>query len=146
MVMYPRIWKASGFLTTFDHNFDQNGGESGRKYRTIWAICGEKSEKNGLKRAITSQKREIWTFGSKWSLRPLTLKKARKSEENGENTSFRSSCTPQKRGLTTILTRIEKSNIFTFGVWHSLVVRMVRDHEAAGSNPVTPTKKQPILR
>ena len=25
------------------------------------------------------------------------------------------------------------------GVWHSLVVRMVRDHEAAGSNPVTPT-------
>ena len=27
-----------------------------------------------------------------------------------------------------------------FGVWHSLVVRMVRDHEVAGSNPVTPTK------
>ena len=26
------------------------------------------------------------------------------------------------------------------GVWHSLVVRMVRDHEVAGSNPVTPTK------
>ena len=25
-------------------------------------------------------------------------------------------------------------------MWHSLVVRMVRDHEAAGSNPVTPTK------
>ena len=36
---------------------------------------------------------------------------------------------------------IEKSNIFTFGVWHSLVVRMVRDHEAAGSIPVTRTKK-----
>ena len=57
MVMYPRIWKAVGFLTTFDHNFDQNGGESGRKYRNIWTICGGKSEKNGLKRAITSQKR-----------------------------------------------------------------------------------------
>ena len=26
------------------------------------------------------------------------------------------------------------------GVWHSLVVRLVRDQEAAGSNPVTPTK------
>ena len=25
------------------------------------------------------------------------------------------------------------------GVWHSLVVRMVRVHEVAGSNPVTPT-------
>ena len=25
------------------------------------------------------------------------------------------------------------------GVWHSLVVRLVRDQEAAGSNPVTPT-------
>ncbi len=27
------------------------------------------------------------------------------------------------------------------GVWHSLVVRLVRDQEAVGSNPVTPTKK-----
>ena len=27
------------------------------------------------------------------------------------------------------------------GVWHSLVVRMVRVHEVAGSNPVTPTIK-----
>ena len=26
------------------------------------------------------------------------------------------------------------------GVWHSLVVRLVRDQEAAGSSPVTPTK------
>ena len=25
------------------------------------------------------------------------------------------------------------------GVWHRLVVRLVRDQEAAGSNPVTPT-------
>ena len=30
-------------------------------------------------------------------------------------------------------------NLIAIGVWHSLVVRMVRDHEAAGSNPVTPT-------
>ena len=29
---------------------------------------------------------------------------------------------------------------FTNEVWHSLVVRLVRDQEAAGSNPVTPTK------
>ena len=64
MVMQPWIWKASGVLTTFDHNFDQNGGESGRKYRTIRAICGGKSEENGLKRAITSQKKEFWTFGT----------------------------------------------------------------------------------
>ena len=28
------------------------------------------------------------------------------------------------------------------GVWHSLVVRLVRDQEAVGSNPVTPTKKK----
>ena len=27
------------------------------------------------------------------------------------------------------------------GVWHSLVVRLVRDQEAAGSSPVTPTIK-----
>ena len=26
------------------------------------------------------------------------------------------------------------------GVWHSLVVRLVRDQEVVGSNPVTPTK------
>ena len=26
------------------------------------------------------------------------------------------------------------------GVWRSLVSRMVRDHEAAGSSPATPTK------
>ena len=28
---------------------------------------------------------------------------------------------------------------FTTGVWRSLVARVVRDDEAAGSNPVTPT-------
>ena len=28
------------------------------------------------------------------------------------------------------------------GVWHSLVVRLVRDQEAAGSNPVTPTNEK----
>ncbi len=28
------------------------------------------------------------------------------------------------------------------GVWHSLVVRLVRDQEAAGSSPVTPTKME----
>ena len=27
----------------------------------------------------------------------------------------------------------------TFGVWRSLVARLVRDEEVAGSNPVTPT-------
>ena len=32
------------------------------------------------------------------------------------------------------------NNTVDFGVWHSLVVRMVRVHEVAGSNPVTPTK------
>ena len=26
-----------------------------------------------------------------------------------------------------------------FGVWRSLVARMIWDHEAAGSNPATPT-------
>ena len=30
------------------------------------------------------------------------------------------------------------------GVWHSLVVRLVRDQEAAGSNPVTPTIKKKV--
>ena len=33
------------------------------------------------------------------------------------------------------------NNTVDFGVWHSLVVRMVRVHEVAGSNPVTPTIK-----
>ena len=32
------------------------------------------------------------------------------------------------------------------GVWHSLVVRLVRDQEAAGSNPVTPTNVYSIQR
>ena len=34
------------------------------------------------------------------------------------------------------------NNLILIGVWHSLVVRLVRDQEAAGSNPVTPTKKK----
>ena len=29
---------------------------------------------------------------------------------------------------------------YYIGVWRSLVSRMVRDHEAAGSSPATPTK------
>ena len=32
-----------------------------------------------------------------------------------------------------------------FGVWRSLVARFVRDEEVAGSNPVTPTKKDGIF-
>ena len=35
-----------------------------------------------------------------------------------------------------------KNNI---GVWLSLVERYVRDVEAAGSNPVTPINKKPVL-
>ena len=31
-------------------------------------------------------------------------------------------------------------NIYAFGVWRSLVSRLVRDQEASGSNPDTPTK------
>lgn len=34
--------------------------------------------------------------------------------------------------------------IKSFGVWRSLVSRMVRVHEAAGSNPATPTKENSI--
>ena len=30
-------------------------------------------------------------------------------------------------------------NMFAFGVWRSLVSRLVRDQEASGSNPDTPT-------
>ena len=30
----------------------------------------------------------------------------------------------------------------TFGLWRSLVARLVRDEEAAGSNPVSPTDPQ----
>ena len=32
-----------------------------------------------------------------------------------------------------------RSNYRSIGVWRSLVARVVRDDEAAGSNPVTPT-------
>ena len=31
--------------------------------------------------------------------------------------------------------------VHAFGVWRSLVSRLVRDQEAMGSSPVTPTKK-----
>ena len=82
MVMQPWIWKASGFLTTFDHNFDQNGGESERKYRNIRTVCGGKSEKNGLKRAITSQKRKFWTFGTQ---RPQVRILSSRPHENNPN-------------------------------------------------------------
>ena len=34
---------------------------------------------------------------------------------------------------------------FAIGVWRSLVARVVRDDEAAGSNPVTPTNPEPGL-
>ena len=33
-------------------------------------------------------------------------------------------------------------NIYAFGVWRSLVSRLVRDQEASGSNPDTPTTKE----
>ena len=32
------------------------------------------------------------------------------------------------------------------GMWLSLVERCVRDAEAAGSNPVIPTQKKPLMR
>ncbi len=31
-------------------------------------------------------------------------------------------------------------------MWHSLVARLVRDEEAAGSNPVIPTRKYPPIQ
>jgi hypothetical protein len=34
----------------------------------------------------------------------------------------------------------------TIGVWRSLVARVVRDDEVAGSNPVTPTKNSLMYR
>ncbi len=34
-------------------------------------------------------------------------------------------------------------NILDFGVWRSLVSRLVRVQEASGSNPDTPTNKKP---
>ena len=46
-------------------------------------------------------------------------------------------CVPRKLGSSGQEAVGSKFNI---GVWHSLVVRLVRDQEAVGSNPVTPTK------
>ena len=34
-------------------------------------------------------------------------------------------------------------NFLNFGVWRSLVSRLVRDQEAMGSSPVTPTSREP---
>ena len=36
------------------------------------------------------------------------------------------------------------ANFIFFGVWLSLVECLVRDQEAGGSNPLTPTKKSQI--
>ena len=36
-------------------------------------------------------------------------------------------------------------NILDFGVWRSLVSRLVRVQEASGSNPDTPTKMKTVL-
>ena len=39
------------------------------------------------------------------------------------------------------------NNQARFGVWRSLVSRLVRDQEASGSNPDTPTKiKNPLMK
>ncbi len=41
--------------------------------------------------------------------------------------------------------RIFHYNILAIGVWRSLVSRMVRVHEAAGSNPATPTREKTVV-
>ncbi len=43
------------------------------------------------------------------------------------------------KGECAILWKHKKRDLIINGVWHSLVVRLVRDQEAAGSSPVTPT-------
>ena len=50
---------------------------------------------------------------------------------------------PAPRGSTAVCDRRRSASIGrrTIGVWRSLVARFVRDEEAVGSNPATPTSK-----
>ena len=64
--------------------------------------------------------------------------KAAKSEKQIENNIKKDLTNDNK---SDIIVEHEKN-----GVWHSLVVRLVRDQEAAGSNPVTPTIKKNHLQ
>ena len=44
-----------------------------------------------------------------------------------------------RNGFGTAVAGSNPRKKLNIGVWHSLVVRLVRDQEVAGSNPVTPT-------
>ena len=59
---------------------------------------------------------------------------------NTETIYIKKALTSKKR--FDIIIKLKK---YFFGVWHSLVVRLVRDQEVVGSNPVTPTKKEPTF-
>ena len=48
---------------------------------------------------------------------------------------------PEKTSPALDIADIFGYNIWDFGVWRSLVSRLVRVQEASGSNPDTPTKK-----
>ena len=50
----------------------------------------------------------------------------------------------QKYAFALDKSKISAYNSFAFGVWRSLVSRLVRDQEASGSNPDTPTKENSI--
>ncbi len=71
--------KVFAYLTTFDHNFDQNWKRSRWKYRNYRAIRERKSGQNRPKRAFTNRKRFPTIFGTSMpqvrilSLRPIPV-------------------------------------------------------------------------
>ncbi len=56
---------------------------------------------------------------------------------------------PRKRGIHFFYYLVDKYHKLWYTTWHrgvaQLVARLVWDQDAAGSNPVTPTKKHSIL-
>jgi hypothetical protein len=58
----------------------------------------------------------------------------------------RAGCNPFRQGAQPQVDSLRfagRAGPEAFGLWRSLVARVVRDDEAAGSNPVSPTKRAP---
>lgn len=72
-------------------------------------------------------------FGSVFSALPNFIKNFQKTVDNDEKIVYNNQAVKEKT-----------ANFIFFGVWLSLVECLVRDQEAGGSNPLTPTKKSQI--
>ena len=91
-----------------------------------------------------SQFQQISVTFSNSAPSPIAQRKQKKSFFSGRGTVWYVRSLSRKTAFggsvpSPIAQGKQKNKKTHLGVWHSLVVRLVRDQEAAGSNPVTPT-------